>query len=239
MIFLISLFSQEPEGLKNNRVGCDEENTTTSVVAIYDGNDPRLRLACKGGVVNVTVEDDEKRGIREALRKGFLLNWTASNCVACTRSGGRCGFDLNPDIFGFRCYCPDRVHSAVCVPDLNHDIFDCAIALIGFILRYVFQLLGDVEVATTATFRGLQDGVSHRQPTRPRSAAMRAWKGEIGGKVERESGGRVGAGRGLKKRKVLLFQSGARGPSITRDPLSSLAVCSVIRLPIKDLPLIA
>ncbi|KAK7274256.1 hypothetical protein RIF29_15339 [Crotalaria pallida] len=106
-----------PEGLRENRVGCDSENRTSSVVAAFDREDASsLRLACKmDRVVNVTVED-EKGGIREALRKGFVLNWNATNCSACTRSGGKCGFDWNSDTYAFRCYCPDRVHSADCDP---------------------------------------------------------------------------------------------------------------------------
>ncbi|XP_019461188.1 PREDICTED: LEAF RUST 10 DISEASE-RESISTANCE LOCUS RECEPTOR-LIKE PROTEIN KINASE-like 1.2 isoform X1 [Lupinus angustifolius] len=107
------------EDLRANKIGCSQENKTSSVVASYR-EDKSLREACKGGVVNVTVEDVEG-GIKEALRKGFVLNWNASNCSTCTRSGGRCGFDLNADTYAFRCYCRDRPHAVDCDPDAEAE----------------------------------------------------------------------------------------------------------------------
>ncbi|KAG4915217.1 hypothetical protein JHK87_052774 [Glycine soja] len=101
------------EGLQEHIIGCSEENKTGSVVAMNRENQ-NLGFAlmnCKGGVVNVTVEDEEG-GIQEALRRGFLLNWTVSDCNKCKNSGGKCGFDT--DIFSFRCYCPHDTHARHC-----------------------------------------------------------------------------------------------------------------------------
>ncbi|CAL0318086.1 unnamed protein product [Lupinus luteus] len=106
-----------PENLKSNKIGCSQENKTSSVVAV-NREDSSLRLACKGDVVNVIVENDEKGRVEEALRNGFLLNWSASNCGECTRSGGRCGFDLDYDAYAFRCYCPDRPRAVSCDPGI-------------------------------------------------------------------------------------------------------------------------
>ncbi|KAJ1390547.1 Wall-associated receptor kinase, galacturonan-binding domain [Sesbania bispinosa] len=104
------------EEMQEHRIGCSAENRTSSVVAFYreHQNLSLVRENCKGSrLVNAVVEDG-KRGIQEALKKGFMLNWNASNCSECTNSGGRCGFDLDPDTYAFRCYCPDRVHAVKC-----------------------------------------------------------------------------------------------------------------------------
>ncbi|KAK7269802.1 hypothetical protein RIF29_22543 [Crotalaria pallida] len=108
-----------------HRIGCYEENNneTSSVVALYKEDNKNVGLVsrnCKGGVVDLMVEDDVKgnnntsNNIEEALRKGFLLNWIASDCKLCKSSGGRCGFDSS--IFNFRCYCTDRIHAWKCDP---------------------------------------------------------------------------------------------------------------------------
>ncbi|KAK6119972.1 hypothetical protein DH2020_046281 [Rehmannia glutinosa] len=74
---------------------------------------------CERNVV-VPVEEgyNGKNGrvnnIGEVLRRGFLLNWTASDCSVCENSGGRCGF--NESNYHFRCFCPDRPHSRSCKP---------------------------------------------------------------------------------------------------------------------------
>lgn len=100
------------------RVGCDAENKTASVVAVErKQDDGDLGLAyekCKGGAVNAMVENDENEGVGVALRNGFWLNWNATNCTECETSGGRCGFDTNPDTYAFRCFCPDRPHAVQC-----------------------------------------------------------------------------------------------------------------------------
>ncbi|KAJ1398319.1 Wall-associated receptor kinase, galacturonan-binding domain [Sesbania bispinosa] len=104
------------EEMQEHRIGCSTENRTSSVVAFYreDQNLSLMRENCKGSRLVNTVVEDGKGGIQEALKKGFILNWNASNCSECTNSGGRCGFDLDPDTYAFRCYCPDRVHAVKC-----------------------------------------------------------------------------------------------------------------------------
>nr|KYP31542.1 putative serine/threonine-protein kinase At1g18390 family [Cajanus cajan] len=104
-----------PEGLQERRIGCDAGNKTTSVLGLDAKEDQNLRYAmenCEGGMVNAAVEDTNG-GITEALGKGLLLIWDATNCSQCIRSGGRCGFDR--DMYAFRCYCPDRPHAVRCV----------------------------------------------------------------------------------------------------------------------------
>ncbi|KAM7522913.1 hypothetical protein LguiA_012815 [Lonicera macranthoides] len=56
---------------------------------------------------------EEVREYGELVRRGFLLNWTASECSFCEESGGRCGF--NYARYHFNCFCPDRPHFRHCV----------------------------------------------------------------------------------------------------------------------------
>ncbi|KAK7274255.1 hypothetical protein RIF29_15338 [Crotalaria pallida] len=104
-----------PEKLKENIVGCDDGNKTSSVVALYreDRNLSLMPKYCKGDVVNISVVN-EKGGIKELLKRGYVLNWVATNCGGCMNSGGRCGFDLERDVYSFRCYCRDGVHDQTC-----------------------------------------------------------------------------------------------------------------------------
>ncbi|KAK7308248.1 hypothetical protein VNO77_41850 [Canavalia gladiata] len=135
-----NLTTSFPEGVQ--KIGC-------SVVGL-DGKDRELRVVarenCKGEVVNTTVED-VKGKVREALRKGFLLNWNATNCTECANSGGRCGFDNDPQTFAFRCYCPDRPHAAKCDPKakglnkagklgIGLGVGFLSISMIGLLLLY-------------------------------------------------------------------------------------------------------
>ncbi|XP_015966609.1 LEAF RUST 10 DISEASE-RESISTANCE LOCUS RECEPTOR-LIKE PROTEIN KINASE-like 2.5 [Arachis duranensis] len=102
------------ENMQEHSIGCSAENRTRSVVALYGDDVDNLTLARKNyrGTVSVTWVEDEKGGVEEALRRGFLLNWTAENCSECSSSGGRCGFD--EEEYTFRCYCPDRIDSERC-----------------------------------------------------------------------------------------------------------------------------
>ncbi|KAK7275282.1 hypothetical protein RIF29_16393 [Crotalaria pallida] len=117
LLFFGCDLSSLPEGMKDSRVGCSAENVTRSILALYE-EDPNVRLAsknCNGGMVNTTVEN-ENGGIQESLQRGFMVNWTAGNCVECTNSGGRCGFDYDIDVYAFRCYCPQGDRADYCHP---------------------------------------------------------------------------------------------------------------------------
>ncbi|MED6201124.1 hypothetical protein PIB30_091827 [Stylosanthes scabra] len=105
------------ENMQDQSIGCSAENTTRSVVAIYGDDVENLKLArknCNVTTVSVTMVEDEKGGIEEGLRRGFLMNWTAKNCSECSMSGGRCGFD--EEEYAFICYCPDRIDLESCYP---------------------------------------------------------------------------------------------------------------------------
>ncbi|CAK7357418.1 unnamed protein product [Dovyalis caffra] len=86
-----------------------------STLAMLD-HDPLLGSAsekCETGVVApVELYRGENVGIERMLERGFVLNWTASNCSTCEKSGGKCGFDSST--YHFKCFCPDRPHAQYC-----------------------------------------------------------------------------------------------------------------------------
>ncbi|MED6174293.1 hypothetical protein PIB30_067830 [Stylosanthes scabra] len=88
------------------RIGCSEGNNKTggSVLALYKDDVETVNLASKScgtgvEVVDAVVEEEKSSGggggIEEALRRGFMLNWTASDCKLCSSTGGRCRFNSN------------------------------------------------------------------------------------------------------------------------------------------------
>lgn len=107
-----------PERVRERMIGCSAAGNETTLVVGLDKDDLDLvtaRESCNGGAVNATVED-LKGGVREALWRGFMLIWNATSCRESENSEGRCGFDLDPLVYAFRCYCPDRPHVVKCNP---------------------------------------------------------------------------------------------------------------------------
>ncbi|GFP84679.1 probable serine/threonine-protein kinase at1g18390 [Phtheirospermum japonicum] len=73
---------------------------------------------CEGNIVAPVEIGDGEIGLEnllQVLRKGFVLNWKASLCGKCQRSGGRCGF--NATTYHFRCFCRDRPQVRTCIPE--------------------------------------------------------------------------------------------------------------------------
>lgn len=102
-------------------MGCSVENGTDSVLAMAgEGRDLRVAAEkCGGGVVRTKVEDGtEEKGkrIEEVFRRGFVLKWVVADCNPCKTTGGKCGFDVDPEVYSFRCYCRDRDHARKCDP---------------------------------------------------------------------------------------------------------------------------
>ncbi|XP_030543593.1 LEAF RUST 10 DISEASE-RESISTANCE LOCUS RECEPTOR-LIKE PROTEIN KINASE-like 1.2 isoform X1 [Rhodamnia argentea] len=118
--------SPRADELLNFRISCSGEGEGGErgvVLGIYgDGEDQEVIDATKkcGTLVEAPVAAEWREGaeIGEALRSGFVLNWKASSCSACERSGGKCGFDH--ESYHFQCYCPDRPHAAVCRTGNNY-----------------------------------------------------------------------------------------------------------------------
>jgi hypothetical protein len=101
--------------LLNYKVDCPGENETVWTLAMLDG-DPLLGSTldkCGSQVLApVDVYRGENVGAERMLERGFVLNWTASNCSDCEESGGKCGFDTAT--YHFKCFCPDRPHTWQC-----------------------------------------------------------------------------------------------------------------------------
>ncbi|PON78671.1 GPCR kinase [Parasponia andersonii] len=113
--------------LSKYRIGCSAVNDSNSVLAFYENDRDGLANAsrtCGTERVVAKAAAAEEVGyrdgssvnggavMREVLRRGFMLNWIASNCSRCESTKGRCGFDWDSRLF--QCYCPDRPHAARC-----------------------------------------------------------------------------------------------------------------------------
>ncbi|KAK6122295.1 hypothetical protein DH2020_043915 [Rehmannia glutinosa] len=94
---------------KNESFGNALENCGRNVVAPVEE---------QGGADEGKIGNGNLLGV---LRNGFVVNWKASDCNVCARSGGRCGFNVTN--YHFRCFCPDRPHSRSCKPD-SYELFD-------------------------------------------------------------------------------------------------------------------
>ncbi|CAM8886064.1 unnamed protein product [Rhodiola kirilowii] len=112
----------------------ENDASEKTFVAMF-GDDANLGDAVKecGPAVSTTVElqgnarrfnGSSKAGdwgyYKEVLRRGFWLEWKATNCTECAASGGRCGFD--EDDYRFWCYCPDRPHALLCRSEINRGL---------------------------------------------------------------------------------------------------------------------
>ncbi|XP_028098069.1 LEAF RUST 10 DISEASE-RESISTANCE LOCUS RECEPTOR-LIKE PROTEIN KINASE-like 1.2 isoform X8 [Camellia sinensis] len=110
-----------PGGLSDyNRISCGAKNEDVwgwGLALAMFGNNTNLSYAlgkCKTQVL-APVELNAYDGIADymkVLRRGFVLQWKASNCNECETSGGRCGFDASS--YQFCCFCKDRPHRVSC-----------------------------------------------------------------------------------------------------------------------------
>ncbi|KAK6132036.1 hypothetical protein DH2020_034217 [Rehmannia glutinosa] len=126
-----------PEELVRYNVSCD--GSEDWVLALYDKDENmgRAMEICERNVVAPVAEgyngqNGMVNNIAEVLRRGFLLNWTASDCGVCENSGGRCGF--NESNYHFRCFCPDRPHSRSCKPAAGGGVVLILCLLISYII---------------------------------------------------------------------------------------------------------
>ncbi|XP_057736460.1 LEAF RUST 10 DISEASE-RESISTANCE LOCUS RECEPTOR-LIKE PROTEIN KINASE-like 2.1 [Arachis stenosperma] len=118
LLFFGCNLSSMPTELMDYRIGCSGASNKTggSVLALYKDavkTVTSVSESCGSGgeVVDAVVEGSEG-GMEEELRRGFMLNWTASDCKLCNSTGGRCGF--NSTIFTFQCYCTESIHASKC-----------------------------------------------------------------------------------------------------------------------------
>ncbi|TXG57358.1 hypothetical protein EZV62_018671 [Acer yangbiense] len=103
------------DGLVSKKVDGCWNGDHDSVVAL-DEDDPDLGLAKKECtelmVALAEGYEGESTAMITRLRGGFVMKWTASNCSACEKSGGKCGFDNST--FHFKCFCHDRPRAWSC-----------------------------------------------------------------------------------------------------------------------------
>ncbi|XVE69249.1 hypothetical protein DITRI_Ditri09bG0137300 [Diplodiscus trichospermus] len=114
LLFNCNLTMQLTWDLSEYKVNCSAENETNATLALFN-DDPVLNFAlkiCKKRVVAPVAIYERAAGVENIMNRGFVLNWTASNCSLCEDSGGKCGFDY--DTYHFKCFCPDRPHASDC-----------------------------------------------------------------------------------------------------------------------------
>ncbi|KAJ0094368.1 hypothetical protein Patl1_14999 [Pistacia atlantica] len=122
LVFLYNCNSSLPGELLRYRDGiCEDKNKTAGTVLALVRNDTNLEnasRACSGdrvlAPVDVYARNGGGSGIGKVIKRGFLLNWTASNCSVCEESGGKCGF--NASTYHFKCFCTDRPRAQQCHP---------------------------------------------------------------------------------------------------------------------------
>ncbi|KAL6193094.1 hypothetical protein ACLB2K_034178 [Fragaria x ananassa] len=86
------------ESFSMNKLSCFEPNssTSTSVLSLPGELFANVSDKCGSNVVVAPVLDyatDGQLGSEEALSRGFMMKWIASDCSRCEDSGGKCGFD--------------------------------------------------------------------------------------------------------------------------------------------------
>ncbi|XP_050374788.1 rust resistance kinase Lr10-like [Argentina anserina] len=68
-------------------------------------------------------------GIRERLKAGYLVSWSAPrNCIRCEKGGGKCGTSVGMPT----CFCPDKLHAFFC-PDQESENLAIQLSIVGAI----------------------------------------------------------------------------------------------------------
>ncbi|CAM8903389.1 unnamed protein product [Rhodiola kirilowii] len=146
--------SSIPKTLAPYEFHCSTENDASekTFVAMF-GDDLNLGDAVKecGRAVSTTVELQANARrfngssvagdwdyYEEVLRRGFWLEWKATNCTECASSGGRCGFD--EDDYRFWCYCPDRPHSQWCRSGWSNKVRNIIIIIVSTVCFVILTI---------------------------------------------------------------------------------------------------
>ncbi|WOG96325.1 hypothetical protein DCAR_0415660 [Daucus carota subsp. sativus] len=113
LVLLWDCNSSNEARLDRYKVGCDGIN-----YLVMEGNDRNLKLgteACETRAEAAVIDDEQivtGSNYSTVMRRGFVLNWRATDCTACKLTQGSCGFDIEHD--QFLCFCPDRPHYINC-----------------------------------------------------------------------------------------------------------------------------
>eukprot|EP00258_Populus_trichocarpa_P051020 XP_024467039.1 LEAF RUST 10 DISEASE-RESISTANCE LOCUS RECEPTOR-LIKE PROTEIN KINASE-like 1.2 isoform X2 [Populus trichocarpa] len=136
-----TLLSNNSE-LLNYKVDCHGENETVRTLAMLE-DDPLLGSTLDKCRTRVLAPVDVYRGENVGtegmllLERGFVLNWTASDCSICEESGGKCGFDTAT--YHFQCFCPDRPHAKRCYSGFGIGCLFMGIILLSYIYLRRFK----------------------------------------------------------------------------------------------------
>ncbi|KAL4319966.1 hypothetical protein GQ457_18G021420 [Hibiscus cannabinus] len=121
LLFDCNLTTRGMEEFSQDMVDCGSGNESNSntTLALWNG-DPKLSFVsgnCTKSVAAPVAFVDGVENVGDVVNRGFVLNWIASDCSVCEGTGGKCGFDYSS--YHFKCFCPDRPHSARCRPERN------------------------------------------------------------------------------------------------------------------------
>ncbi|KAK6921213.1 Wall-associated receptor kinase, galacturonan-binding domain [Dillenia turbinata] len=103
----------------------DENTSYVGIILDYDVTIYDWSRSCEENVVAAVMENQVTNHVNytfdEAMKNGFVLNWTKTNdCVKCEGSGGKCGFDNSTSGIEFRCFCSN---GKVCKHDCSSGMF--------------------------------------------------------------------------------------------------------------------
>ncbi|KAK8582775.1 hypothetical protein V6N13_069543 [Hibiscus sabdariffa] len=121
LLFDCNLTTRGMEEFSQEKVDCGSgnESNRNTTLGLWNG-DSKLSFVsgnCTKSVVAPVAFVDGMENIEDVVNGGFVLNWIASDCSVCEGTGGKCGFDYSS--YHFKCFCPDRPHSARCRPERN------------------------------------------------------------------------------------------------------------------------
>ncbi|KAI4381460.1 hypothetical protein MLD38_007529 [Melastoma candidum] len=125
--------------LLQHEVNCSARNAEAGMALAFYKDEDTESLAEASSMCMYSVELpvqsywNGSRDIEAAVRGGFLMDWTASDCSECESSGGLCGFNFTS--LHFWCYCPDRPHALRCLAaGTTYDKFNPRIGLGGLVI---------------------------------------------------------------------------------------------------------
>ncbi|PRQ37727.1 putative glycerophosphodiester phosphodiesterase, protein kinase RLK-Pelle-LRK10L-2 family [Rosa chinensis] len=142
------------ESFSEYKLGCFDDTRTRTTVLALTKDDPQYGNALdKCGKERETVEGvyanvtGTAAGIREGLKAGFVVNWSARNCSLCENSGGKCGTSVGK----LTCFCPDKLHDFFCPEEVG------AVAGVALLVVIVWCSRGKLSTYRIIFFWKLQN----------------------------------------------------------------------------------
>ncbi|KAK8512898.1 hypothetical protein V6N12_030307 [Hibiscus sabdariffa] len=116
LLFDCNLTTRGMEEFSQDMVDCGSGNRSNTTLALWNGDKDLGFVSgnCTKSVLAPVAFTDGMENVEDVVNRGFVLNWIASDCSVCGGTGGKCGFDYTS--YHFKCFCPDRPHTARCPP---------------------------------------------------------------------------------------------------------------------------